>query len=150
MSKNDAVLRPTRFEQTVNFRRFHPSKRNWETRFDVSVRPNGLTDVTLSNAGRAAQQDIPVLADKVSGSEIKDRFLSNRTIERPVEVFERLLFAEAGRSRAAIDQTIETNGQLVLQQKFKKVSMVRLLSAARNQRSFKSVNYGRRRFQLRV
>ena len=38
---------------------------------------DGLTDVTLADARRSKQQEIAMLANEVTGSEVEDRVLAN-------------------------------------------------------------------------
>ena len=69
-----------------------------------------------------------MIANEPAGGQVEDRLLRQRRVERPVELVERLDFAEGGRLHATIDQPLVADHQLVLQDQFQELGVAQVVA----------------------
>ena len=96
--------------------------------FDQLV-PDGLSEVTFINAGRAYQQDVFGAFEEGSGREVVDLFAIYGAVEAEVEAVEGALFAEVGTLGAAFDHALVAYIEFVLQEQFQELEVVELVAA---------------------
>ena len=85
-----------------------------EAVFDRLV-AEGLCEMGFAHSGRADDEDVARLADKVAGGQIVDAGPGDAGIEAEVEVFKAFLFAEVGGFLAPFYLALFAYHQFVLQ-----------------------------------
>ena len=87
-----------------------------------------LDEERLAGARRSQEQDVAGFADEAAGGQVEDLLAWDRRVERPVEVIERLEFAELGPLHTAFDLSLIADQQLVLQDQLQELGMAQLVT----------------------
>ena len=84
---------------------------------------DGLDQMAFAWSRWPKDENILGIADELAGRQVEDLLPFDGRIELPVEVLQGLGLAEGGDLRSAFDETVLTNSQFILKDKFQEFGM---------------------------